>query len=420
MKVIDWINLAIMVAFFVCCCYQAVYIPISWFKKPKAHKPAELHRYAVLIAARNEEVVIPLLIESIKKQDYPGELIDIYVMADNCTDRTAEAAEKAGAKVYERHNLEKIGKGFVMHDLIENLKEDGLFSRYDGFFIFDADNVIRENYFTEMNRYFSDGYKIVTGYRNSKNFGDNWLTAGVGLWFLRETRYLNYPRCLVGSSSAIGGTGFCVARELLERYGGWNFFTLTEDLEFTSRVVSDGYKIGFCREAMLYDEQPDEFRQSWRQRLRWSRGYLQMLAKYGGKLLKCIFKKGLPTRFAAYDILMNTIPPILMACIGLVVNIVNMVSMIVAKAGILEIVMPLVKAILFGYAGLFAIGFITMISEWKYIHTSTPKKILYSFTFPLFMFTFMPISIQALFCKVQWKPIHHKLALSADRIEENF
>ena len=420
MNVIDWINLGIMIAFFLCCFYQGVYIPVAWFKKPKAHKPEKMHRFAVLIAARNEELVIPLLIESIRAQDYPKELIDIYVMADNCTDRTAEVAENAGAKVYERQNLEKIGKGYVMHDLIERIRSDGYFGQYDGFFIFDADNVIRPDYFTQMNRSFSDGYSVVTGYRNSKNFGDNWLTAGVALWFLRETRYLNYPRCLVGSSSAIGGTGFCVSRELLERYDGWNFFTLTEDLEFTSRVICDGYKIGFCKDAMLYDEQPDEFRQSWRQRLRWSRGYLQMLKKYGGKLLKNVFKRDCPTRFAAYDILMNTVPPILMGGLALVTNVVNTVLLIVNGAGFLEIAMPLLKAVLFTYAGLFAIGLITMISEWKYIHTTTVRKILFTFTFPLFMFTLVPISIQALFCKVEWKPIHHKLALSRERIEENY
>ena len=418
MNAFDLINLVIMLIFVLCCFYQVLYIPISWWKKPKEHQPEKLHRYAVLVAARNEEIVIGNLIESLRQQDYPSELVDIYVMADNCTDHTAEAARKAGAKVYERVNREEIGKGYVMHDLFEHLKEDGLFTQYDGFFIFDADNVLRENYISEMNRCFSDGYQLVTGYRNSKNFGDNWLTAGVGLWFLRESRYLNYPRYLIGSSSAIGGTGFCFAREVIEKYGGWQFFTLTEDLEFTSRLVSDGIRIGFCREAELYDEQPGQFRQSWRQRLRWSRGYLQMLHRYGLKLFRSMFRKDNPTRFAAFDILMNTVPAIAMAAIGVIVNSVNLIWLAATGATLFEILLPILKAVVSGYFTLFVMGFITMLSEWNHIHTTTGKKILYSLTFPLFMFTFMPISIQSMFCKVEWKPIRHTRALTKAAVEK--
>ena len=284
MNIFDWLNVTLMLIFAACCCYQFLYIPISWWKKPKMHKETQLHHYAVLVAARNEAPVIEELIRSIRQQDYPSELVDIYVMADNCTDDTAAIAEQAGATVYGRFNHNQIGKGYVLHDLYEKMKEEGRFSEYDGFFVFDADNVLRKNYISEMNRSFSDGYPVVTGYRNSKNFGDSWVSSGIALWFLRESRYLNYSRHLIGSSAAIGGTGFLAARELIERYDGWNFFTLTEDLEFTSSVVTDGYRIAFCREAELYDEQPIDLRTSWRQRMRWTRGYLQTMRKYGKAL----------------------------------------------------------------------------------------------------------------------------------------
>ncbi len=417
MDAFDIVNLLIMLVFALCCFYQVMYIPISWWKKPKKHAEAKLHRYAVLVAARNEAAVIANLVESIRQQDYPADLVDIYVMADNCTDDTAKIAEEAGAKVYTRFNYVSVGKGYVMHDLLEKLKEDGLFSQYDAFLVFDADNVLRENYISEMNKMFSDGYPVVTGYRNSKNFGDNWLTAGCGLWFLRESRYLNYPRTLIGSSAAIGGTGFGFRREVLERYGSWNFFTLTEDLEFTSRIISDGLQIGFCQEAVLYDEQPSDFRQSWRQRLRWSRGYLQMLRKYSPSLVKGIFNPDNPMRFACFDILMNTLPAIAMAVIGVLVNTVQMSLLLYRDAPLWELVLPLLKAAASGYLTLFVMGLITTITEWKQIHTGTGKKILYTFTFPLFMFTFMPISIQSIFCRVTWKPIRHTRALSRAAVE---
>ena len=417
MNIFDWLNVTLMLIFAACCCYQFLYIPISWWKKPEAHKEVRLHRYAVLVAARNEAPVIEELIRSIRQQDYPSELVDIYVMADNCTDDTAAIAEQAGATVYRRFNHNQIGKGYVLHDLYEKMKEEGRFSEYDGFFVFDADNVLRKNYISEMNRSFSDGYPVVTGYRNSKNFGDSWVSSGIALWFLRESRYLNYSRHLIGSSAAIGGTGFLAARELIERYDGWNFFTLTEDLEFTSRVVTDGYRIAFCREAELYDEQPIDLRTSWRQRMRWTRGYLQTMRKYGKALFLGVFRKDSPQRFACYDLLMNTIPPIVLGVVGLFLNVGKFFFVMGQGAAPDELVLPILQAIGSGYLMMLLMGALTVISEWKHIHAAAGKKLLYMLTFPLFMFTFMPISIQALFCKVQWKPIRHTRALSRAAIE---
>lgn len=131
------------------------------------------------------------------------------------------------------------------------------------FAVLTADNVLDRNFFATLNVTFSWGYDIVTCYRNSKNYGDNWISAGYGLWFLRESRYLNQAR----------------------QGGGWPFHLLTEDIEFTIDNVVRGVKIGYCPEAILYDEQPVDFRQSWAQRLRWSQGYLQVFRRYGG----CLF-----------------------------------------------------------------------------------------------------------------------------------
>ena len=99
---------------------------------------------------------------------------------------------------------------------------------YDGYFVFDADNLLDPQYISQMNKVFSSGARAVTSYRNSKNFGDNWITAGYGLWFLRESEYLNRPRDVLGTSCAVSGTGFLFSQQLLEELGGWNYFLLTE------------------------------------------------------------------------------------------------------------------------------------------------------------------------------------------------
>ncbi|HBV51617.1 MAG TPA: N-acetylglucosaminyltransferase, partial [Clostridiales bacterium] len=82
---IKYVNLIISALFCCCYAYQLFYILVPFFSGRRTHGPAKYHRYAVLIAARNEEAVLPHLIESIRKQDYPGDLIEIFVVADNCT-----------------------------------------------------------------------------------------------------------------------------------------------------------------------------------------------------------------------------------------------------------------------------------------------------------------------------------------------
>ncbi|HBV51616.1 MAG TPA: N-acetylglucosaminyltransferase, partial [Clostridiales bacterium] len=100
------------------------------------------------------------------------------VVADNCTDGTAEAALAQGAHVYRRFHNTRIGKGYALDFLIQNIYGDFGKQYFDGFFVFDADNLLAENYITEMNKIFSEGFRIVTSYRNSKNYGDNWISAG--------------------------------------------------------------------------------------------------------------------------------------------------------------------------------------------------------------------------------------------------
>jgi cellulose synthase/poly-beta-1,6-N-acetylglucosamine synthase-like glycosyltransferase len=168
MEALKLINFIISILFFACYVYQILYIPIPLLWKEKQHKKTRLHRYAVLIAARNEESVITHLIDSIKNQTYPAELITVFVVADNCSDNTASLAREHGAIVYERFNTQQIGKGYAMDYLTQRIARDYGKNRFDGYFVFDADNLLKEDYIEEMNKTFSDGYQIVTSYRTLK------------------------------------------------------------------------------------------------------------------------------------------------------------------------------------------------------------------------------------------------------------
>lgn len=414
MEALSYINYIIAIIFSICYCYQYFYVIVPLiFRKKKVPEDADYHKYAVLIAARNEEVVIGNLIESIKSQKYDSSLITVFVVADNCTDNTAEIARSLGAVVYERINREHVGKGYALEYLLDRIKDDFGWDSFDGYFVFDADNVLDENYISEMNKTFSRGYNIVTGYRNSKNYGDNWISAGYALWFLRESQYLNRSRMCLKTSSSIGGTGFMFSREILKKHGGWKFFLLTEDLEFTVKTVIDGEKIGYCEKAMLYDEQPTSFRQSWRQRLRWSKGFLQVLRNYGKDLILGIFRR---RGFACYDMLMAISPAVVLTILSIIVNSVFTIAGVIKGENVMIALLSVLQTIGNAYLLLFTLGMITTITEWKKIHTSAVRKIFFAFTFPIFMFTYIPINLQAFFKKVEWSPIIHTKAKSLSEI----
>ncbi|MTL84170.1 glycosyltransferase, partial [Turicibacter sanguinis] len=110
MEKLIMINFTVAAIFFVCYCYQFLYVATALVQKDKPHKEEKAHHFAVLIAARNEAEVIGHLIESIQAQTYQKGNVTVFVVADNCTDNTAQIARNLGAVVYERFNQDKIGK----------------------------------------------------------------------------------------------------------------------------------------------------------------------------------------------------------------------------------------------------------------------------------------------------------------------
>ncbi len=412
MHTVETINFIIMCLFFACYVYQFVYIPIAWLPRKKETLHAPMHRFAVLIAARNEEAVIGKLIDSIKAQSYPGRLVKIFVAADNCTDATAEAARSHGAEVYERYDMTRRGKGYALDFLLREIKLRG-HGRFDGYIVLDADNVLDRDFILHMNETFSAGHDIVTCYRSSKNYGDNWISAGYALWFLRESRYLNGARSRLGSSCGVSGTGFLFSQAVLDAQGGgWPFHLLTEDIEFTIDNVTRGMKVGYCPDAIAYDEQPISFRQSWAQRLRWSRGYLQVFKKYGRALISGIFSGS----FSCYDMAMSIMPAAVLTGLSIVVNLgAALVNVLYYHEwGVLGV--SALQTLVNLYLTLFIIGAITTVTEWNSIHCEPAKKIFYVFTFPLFMLSYVPIVIHSLFVTPEWTHIDHTRTLDVQQI----
>lgn len=413
MKAIIYLNCLISIVFTLCYAYQFIYIFVGLFKKPQTYTAKTQHKFAAVISARNESDVIGQLVRSIKSQNYPQELLDVFVIADNCTDNTAEVARQAGAIVHERFDHQQVGKGYALDWMFQIIQTEYQDAGYEGYLIFDADNLLDPNYVAEMNKVFDNGYRIITSYRNSKNYDSNWISAGYSLWFLREAKFLNNARMHLKTSCAISGTGFLVSAAVIRENGGWIHHLLTEDIEFTVDAVIHGEKIGYCPDAIIYDEQPTHFHQSYTQRLRWAKGFYQVFAKYG----KNLFKGTMRGNFSCFDMLMTIMPAMLLTLISTFVNLFAIPFGLITHAPETPILLQTVGQTVINFYGLFFIlGLITTITEWEQIHCPKPKRILYLFTFPVFMLTYVPIAIVALFKKVSWKPIKHSVVRTLEEV----
>ena len=413
-RLVEAFNLFLAVLFTAAYFYQLVYLLLGLVKHRHWKQPeaARFHRYAAVISARNEAGVIGELIQCLKKQNYPAGYLDVYVVADNCTDDTAQVARRAGAIVYERFNQSKKGKGYALDYLFRTLAHEGR-NKYDAYLIFDADNLVDPNFVLEMNKVFDQGgYGAITCYRNSRNFGANWISAGYAIWFLREARFLNFPRMLLGTNCHVSGTGFLIAADVIRENGGWPFHLLTEDIEFSVSCALKGRRIGYCDKAVIYDEQPTTFRQSWDQRLRWSKGFYQVNVNYSLGLLKNLLKKPSRKSWSCYDMFMTVAPGMLLTLVTIAFNLVVCLACVGQPAYIVRRVLDVAGSFVLStvcsfYLGLLVYGLLTVLCEWKQIAMPANKKLLYVFTFPLFMFTYIPISLAALVQKVEWKPIYH-------------
>lgn len=450
--------------------YRTVFTVTGIFATRKFPKANNYHKYAVLIAARNEETVIGNLIDSIKDQDYPGDCVSIFVVADNCTDSTAAIARENGAVCYERFDSEHRTKGFALQFLVRQIARDYGIEAFEGYFIFDADNLLKRDYITRMNEAFDAGEKIITSYRNTKNFSDNWISASYGLHWLRTIRTEHRARSLFRLATRIQGTGFLFANELIR--DGWNYTSLTEDRAFCADAVANGYTITYNHAAEFYDEQPTDMKIAMRQRIRWARGHLEAFVETGPQLLRHIFvtrgvannnktdKNGQPLskgrrfinnvrlRFMSFDMLTVVFPRGLYTTFKRIITIILRSILIICGAykislwlmpkefrllavalgakgvpsaiwaQIILLIVFTLSWLLYTYLTSIILAAYIFVAERRHIAKfSFIKKVWFCITFPIFDLIGKVATVIALFGKVEWKPIPHKVSVSVDKVK---
>ncbi len=356
------------------------------------------HKFMAIIPAHNEENVVAELIESLKAQNYPKELLDIYVIADNCTDYTALVARNAGAIVYERFDSEKKTKGYALDWFLkQKIKEN---ADYDAFCVFDADNIVDANFIKTMNKKLCQGEEVVQGYRDIKNPTDNWITAGYAIFYWTMNRFYHLARYNVGLSPLINGTGFMVKFDVVKP-NGWDTKTLTEDIEFSLKRIIKGKKLGWAEDAIVYDEQPLEFKQSWKQRTRWTVGHMQCIKEYTKPLALAIKEHKTIMNIDGFLYIVGSIPMFVATLVLLFLNFV-----MYAGEGMtsLELGINILRYLIPTFLLPIVTAIIIMLLDKKPIKPMIKGLICY----PLFLGSWILINFKCLFKRdTSWDKIEH-------------
>lgn len=392
--------------------YQLVISLCSLIKlKDKPLKINKQHRFMAIIPAHNEEQVVGNLIESLKEQTYNKESYDIYVIADNCTDNTAKIAEKAGAIVYERYDESNKTKGAALDWFLQQkIKEN---AQYDAVCIFDADNIVDKNFIKAMNKKLCQGEEVVQGYRDIKNPTDNWITSGYALFYWTMHRFYHLARYNLGLSPLLNGTGFMVSFDIIKENNGWKTVTLTEDIEFSLQRILKGKRLGWSTEAIVYDEQPTGFKQSWSQRSRWTVGHMQCIKEYTGKLVEAAKENKTIMNLDGVLYIIGSIPMFVLTIILLLSNLI-----LYAINGMtqMELIINILKFLIPTFILPSLTAAFVMFLEGK------PLKPMLKgfFTYPLFMGSWLLINFKCLFKReTSWEKITHNRNIKIEEVNEN-
>lgn len=356
------------------------------------------HKFMAIIPAHNEEAVIENLVNSLKNQKYPKDLYDIFVIADNCTDNTAQIAKEAGAIVYQRFDSMNKTKGAALNWFLSQKIEEN--ASYDAFCVFDADNIVDENFIKNMNRKLCQGETVVQGYRDIKNPSDSWISAGYAIFYWTMNRFYHFARYNIGLSPLINGTGFMVRFDQIKP-DGWNTVTLTEDIEFSLKQIIKGKKLGWAKDAIVYDEQPVGFKQSWSQRSRWTVGHIQCMKEYTKKLANAVKEHKTLMNFDGLLYIVGSVPMFILTIALLMINCLIYLG---SGMSIAQLVDSFARYIIPTFFTPILTGILIMKMEHKPIKPMIKGLLCY----PLFMGSWLLINFKCLFKRdLTWEKIEH-------------
>ncbi len=266
-----------------------LFLAVAYFIVPESKKTAlgKLNRFAILVPAHNEEMLIARLCESLLEIHYPRKMYEIFIIADNCADRTVEICSSFPMNVLIRNDTIHSGKGYAIDWSLGRIPLE----KFDAVLMVDADNVVDPHVLGELNKMINQGEQAIQCHNAVGNRDDSWFTQ---LLFVSRTIgnvLYHHSKYKLGLSSYLMGNGICFSTKLLERRK-WTAFSVGEDWEYYAQLIKDRIKIGFAVNARVYHQESRSLNQATSQRLRWSSGRFQVIKKYGLRL----FRDGLINR----------------------------------------------------------------------------------------------------------------------------
>jgi cellulose synthase/poly-beta-1,6-N-acetylglucosamine synthase-like glycosyltransferase len=282
------------------------------------HKPASASklstRFALLVPAHNEEAVLETLFASLHALDYPPALMDIHVVADNCTDATATLARESNASVYERQDAREQGKGYALRWLLSQLEAAG--REYDAYVVIDADSQVSSNFLQVMNAQLQAGRSIIQSQYRVQNSEEAWTAGLRAVAFALFNHLRPLGRSALGWSCGLKGTGMCFSRAVVKQFS-WTSFSLTEDIEHHVALLQAGLRIAYAPAAIVWSAMPTSLKQAQSQQMRWERGRLALVRRHVPHLMW----QALTARNAAFfDAAMEILVPPLSVLAGLIIG----------------------------------------------------------------------------------------------------
>ena len=364
-------------------------------------KKRTIDEYAIIIPARNESKVIKNLLDSIKLQN--PNMNNVYVIVEDKKDETVKIVKEYGGNIYVRKNIEnRRRKGYALDECLKDILKK---KHYDLYFIMDADNILGKNFINEMLKTYKKGYDIATSYRNIKN-SSNIISSCSGLTFSFMNTLFNEYNNHMHKSMIISGTGFYISGELVEKLNGYPFHSLTEDYELTLYSTLNNLTTTYNEKAIFYDEQPDSFKVSIKQRTRWVKGYFEARKIYIKEI-----RRSLDYKDKNYGSKISTVigvQPLIYLLIGVLLLIVSSLTI----NDITAFIKTLVVVLLLIYLELAGITYIIIKSEKNKLNLNVSKTKLTLYN-PLFLLSYILCLMISIFKRnLGWEEIKHNKKLA--------
>lgn len=402
---------------------QIIYMLFGWLKKKTFKRSEKKSRACFLICAHNEEDVIFNTVDRLfKKLNYPRELFDVYVVAHNCNDNTAELAKKAGATVFV-YNDPDPKTHFLSYSVRYGFNAiSKLDKKYDFLIKIDADNYVNDDFLLYMNDAYNSGVKFARAYESALNITQNVYTKASGLYYAYDSRFASRVRERFHLAAHVNGAGCMFAMELVEKYG-YDAKGLSDDMEYLcNRMIHDKIYGHFVEDAVVYEDLPSTLKDTYARNKRIGYGVSRLFFTHGFRLVGKFF---VTFNFSYLEVFLQLL--FCMICAVLctwipLYYIYDIVYLILAANGVIEttlqtsaeymqvlnttwIVIVAALSILFAFAGLLQAFFLVQ-SDYKKLGCRRRRELTSGILmYPLFVIVYVATLCIGIFSKPNWRQV---------------